>query len=108
MGDLEEMRKLVNDLDGQHKREAQMYSDGYRDGHRSGWEVGYAHAHHEIAQVWKALAERVRRTASPPTNAELQARRLVVPVLLHGDYTGGPARWDAKRPAEIGATGEGE
>ncbi|MBB5075835.1 hypothetical protein [Nonomuraea endophytica] len=108
MGDLEEMRKLVNDLDGQHKREAQMYAGGYRAGHLSGWEVGYTHAHHEIAQVWKALAERVRRTASQPTYAELQARRLVVLVRPRGDHEGGPVWWGAERPAVVGAVEEGK
>ncbi|MFI7130190.1 hypothetical protein ACIBQ1_31170 [Nonomuraea sp. NPDC050153] len=84
--EMEEMRKLVNDLDSQHRREAQAYEQGYRDGHLSGWEVGYGHAHHEMAQEWRALAEHVRRMASRPTYAELEARRGEMPPRSHSDH----------------------
>ncbi|MDP9864026.1 MULTISPECIES: hypothetical protein [Streptosporangium] len=66
---------LVADLDGQHRRERQAYEQGYRDGHRSGWEIGYGHAHQEMADRWAALAAQIRNLSRTPTHAELEVRR---------------------------------
>ncbi|SDI51218.1 hypothetical protein SAMN05421505_1629 [Sinosporangium album] len=57
---IDEMRAMLADLDGQQRREANAYTQGYRDGHRSGWEIGYGHAQHEMASEWADLADKVR------------------------------------------------
>ncbi|MGW4662891.1 hypothetical protein [Streptosporangium sandarakinum] len=66
---------LLADLDGQHRRERDAYAQGYRDGHRSGWEIGYRHAHHEMAASWQTLAEQVRRMGRTRTHPEVEHRR---------------------------------
>ena len=87
--------RLLDDLEGQRRREAEAYAAGYRDGHRSGWEIGYAHAHEEMAAHWRALAEQIRRTANTPTHAELIQRRAT--STSSNDYAGGPVEWEGPR-----------
>lgn len=70
-----EMRRLVADLDYWHRREADAYREGYAAGHRSGWDVGYAHANHQIDEAWHRVAVHVRSLASIPTHAEITAKR---------------------------------
>jgi hypothetical protein len=70
---LEKAQALLEDLDGQRRREVEAYATGYRDGHRTGWEIGYAHAHHEMAAEWTAIAARVRAMADAATFNERAA-----------------------------------
>ncbi|MFD0884087.1 hypothetical protein ACFQ08_05915 [Streptosporangium algeriense] len=66
---------LVSDLDSQHRREQDAYAQGYRDGHRTGWQIGYGHAHHEMAGHWARLAAHVRQLARTSPIDELERRR---------------------------------
>ncbi|MEU1734403.1 hypothetical protein [Streptosporangium sp. NPDC020145] len=66
---------LVGDLDSQHRREQDAYAQGYRDGHRTGWQIGYGHAHHEMAGHWARLAAHVRHLARTSPIDELERRR---------------------------------
>lgn len=70
-----EMRRLVADLDYWQRREADAYREGYYAGHRSGWDVGYAHANHEINEAWHRVAEHVRSLARVPTIEEQRQRQ---------------------------------
>jgi hypothetical protein len=102
-----EMRRLLAALDSQHARERQAYADGYRDGHRSGWETGYAHAHHEMAAAWAALAARVRAEAGRRPVGDLDRLRRTpggpayeARIGRHGDeHEGGPVEWHTGQPA---------
>ncbi|MEV0149078.1 MULTISPECIES: hypothetical protein [unclassified Nonomuraea] len=64
------IQALLADLDEQQRREVEAYAAGYRDGHDSGWDIGYGHAHHEMATAWKVVAEKVRAMAGHRTPAE--------------------------------------
>ncbi|MFC6080734.1 FliH/SctL family protein [Sphaerisporangium aureirubrum] len=95
--------RLLADLDGQRRRERQAYAEGYRDGHRSGWDVGYAHACHEMATEWAKLRRVVRGTAAGPSHAELehrrwQGRRADFGRPRPGDHPGGPVQWGVRPP----------
>jgi flagellar biosynthesis/type III secretory pathway protein FliH len=57
---VEEMRRLVGDLEGQREREGQAFAEGFRIGFQDGWDIGYGHAHEEMAREWHALAQRVQ------------------------------------------------
>ncbi len=72
---VQELAELLAEHDRQEKRVTDAYREGYEHGHRSGWDVGYAHAHEEIAASWVALAVRIRGYANSPTFEELQRRR---------------------------------
>lgn len=48
---------------------------GTSDAWREGFDVGFAAAEHDMQIHWYALACKVRRDASRPSFAELQARR---------------------------------
>jgi hypothetical protein len=72
---VQQLAELLADHDYHEQRVADAYRNGYEHGHRSGWDVGYAHAHEEIAASWVALAARIRGYGNSPTYAELQRRR---------------------------------
>ena len=102
-------RRLLDDLDGQRRRESAAYASGYRDGHRTGWEVGYGHAHHEMARDWAAVAKPVRQLGTPGSVAheELQRRRsepggpaYEAALRRRGgrEYKGGPVAWETGQP----------
>lgn len=55
-----EMRQLLDDLDGQRKREDQSFADGFRVGFEDGFDVGRGMAEEEINKAWSALASKVR------------------------------------------------
>lgn len=69
--------ELVDDLGDLAERDRKTYTAGYRDGqrdaHRSGWDIGYAHAHHEMTERWAWMAKRVRASTNDPTYAERYA-----------------------------------
>jgi hypothetical protein len=67
---VQQLADLLADHDYQEQRVADAYRDGYEYGHRSGWDVGYAHAHEEIAAAWALVAEKVRATGRTCTNDE--------------------------------------
>ena len=46
------------------------FREGYTLGYRAGWEIGYRHAHHEIARQQRAAAERIVRTCLTALAAE--------------------------------------
>jgi len=71
----DQLRRLLADHDHHERRIAQAYRDGYRDGYLSGWDIGYAHAHDEMAKAWAALREKIRSLAGTPTYAELRQIR---------------------------------
>jgi len=72
---VQQLAELLADHDHHDRRAEQAYRDGYTDGFTSGWDVGYGHAHEEIAAHWVALAARIRGYANSPTFEELQRRR---------------------------------
>src|SRR5262245_327477 len=100
---IEEMRRLLADLEAHHREVQQAYADGYRDGHRSGWDIGYGHAHHEMADEWRKVAEHVRRYGRMRTFQEVELARWGGPREAfgqprEGEYNGGPVPWEPGRP----------
>lgn len=67
--------ELVDDLEGQRVREAAEFRAGHALGFAAGRDVGYGAAERDMAHEWRAVAEHVRRIASSPSLAELEARR---------------------------------
>lgn len=105
---------LLAALDATERRVADAYRAGYRDGHRTGWEIGYAHAHEEVAAAWSEVAAKVHAAAGQRTPADHAAMdasaaagdpcparcgRCSRCIRAHavqrhgGDYPGGPATW---------------
>jgi len=86
---------LVDAIGDQAQRDREMYNAGWNDAAKiffdHGYDVGYAQAHTEVAEDWKALAEKIRAMANTPTFAEVERRRA-----QHADagYTGGPVEWE--------------
>lgn len=107
--------QLLNDLNGQHLREAHSYADGYRDGYRAGVDVGDGAAEHRMAQDWHRAYAVVRSAGGASTTTERAAMDASaaagVPcpatcgrcsrciradaVARRGDYTGGPIPWES-------------
>jgi hypothetical protein len=71
--------EIADDLDAQRRREDSAFTEGFRIGYQDGYGVGYAHAHKEMAEQWREVAEQVRRTAHRPTYDEVQKRREELP-----------------------------
>ncbi|MFC4535691.1 hypothetical protein [Sphaerisporangium dianthi] len=115
---VEEMRRLVGDLD-HHRAEV---IDAYRDGFRDGWDVGYGFRLHEeqiawtasrdapgpgvMGTTWQERAALDRAYAagvpcnSPHTSGCSRCIRADA-VARHGsDYPGGPIEWEPARPAQ--------
>lgn len=67
--------ELLDDIEGQHRREDDAFALGYRLGFAAGRDVGHHQAETEMARAWARLAAYVRSMASVPTFAELQERR---------------------------------
>jgi hypothetical protein len=67
------MRALLADHDRHEREIADAYAAGYRDGHTAGWEIGYGHAHHEMAEAWSRIAAHVRGIADTRTQAQREA-----------------------------------
>lgn len=106
--------RLLNDLDGQRRREARSYIDGYHDGHRAGCDLGYDQAEQDMAKAWRAVAGVVRPHGNglvghspPPGLAELQRIRDQPGGAFYLDrlarhrrrqYEGGPVDWETGQP----------
>lgn len=67
--------ELLADAEQRAEREAEAFAAGYRAGYETGWEIGHEHAHYEMTQAWRRLAEYVRDFARVPPFAELETRR---------------------------------
>jgi hypothetical protein len=67
--------ELIDDLDGQRRREHAAFAEGYRLGFHAGHDVGHRAAHHEIETVWATLAARVRASVRQLAHDELEQRR---------------------------------
>jgi flagellar biosynthesis/type III secretory pathway protein FliH len=49
--------------------------EAYGRGHRAGFHEGYEQAVRDLERNWQIVAKKVKKAASGPTYAELQARR---------------------------------
>lgn len=96
--------QMVDDLDGQRRRENQSFQDGFRSGFDAGYEVGYGRGVTEAAEEWARLAQVIRQHANRPTHDELSRRR-AAPGPNWRQYEGGPVQWDgpARPPMEASA-----
>lgn len=115
--------RLVDDLDGQRRREAVAYANGFRDGYATGHDVGHGQAHAELDRAWNALAARILATgkvATPAEHAAMDASaaagepctskcdacsrctRAAAVARRGADYTGGPVSWDTDRATNKG------
>lgn len=72
---IEEMRRLVADLDYWHKREESAFREAYAAGFAAGRDVGYAQAENDMERAWASVTARVRAVARLPKQDELTLRR---------------------------------
>ncbi|MGV9600798.1 hypothetical protein ACWDR1_29475 [Streptosporangium sandarakinum] len=72
---VDEMRRLVADLDAQHRREQLAFSEGFRIGYADGYDVGYGRAHAELAEEWHRVYVAVQEHARRRTFAEILRNR---------------------------------
>ncbi|MEO3811352.1 hypothetical protein ABGB17_20350 [Sphaerisporangium sp. B11E5] len=90
-----ELRRLLADLDGQRDRENAAFRQGFTVGFAHGFDLGEKNRLREEAELWAALAEKVRQMGrSRYLNfAELEHARYGGPRALaglprDGDYPG--------------------
>jgi flagellar biosynthesis/type III secretory pathway protein FliH len=72
---VEEMRRLVSDLDGQHRREQAAFAEGFRLGYADGFDIGHGQAHRELAEDWHRVYQTVQTHARMRTWAEILRNR---------------------------------
>ncbi|MEU0520650.1 hypothetical protein [Streptosporangium sp. NPDC006007] len=96
--------QLLDDLDGQRRRERATFEEGYQAGFEAGRRAGAEAAEEEMRAAWAKVAEQVRRTANTLTYDEL-ARRRAATGPWEDEYRGGPVEWEGPRTARAEATG---
>lgn len=72
---VEEMRRLVADLDGQHRREEAAFAEGFHIGYADGYDIGFYRAHAELAEEWRRVYRTVQEHARQRTFAEILHNR---------------------------------
>lgn len=96
--------QLLDDLDGQHRRERAAFEAGRRAGFEEGYQAGAKNADDAMRAAWVRVAEQVRRIANTSTYDEL-ARRRAAAGPRDGEYRGGPVEWEGPRTARAEAAG---
>ncbi|SFO14664.1 hypothetical protein SAMN04489713_104272 [Actinomadura madurae] len=96
--------EMVDDIEGQQRRESAAFRDGYALGLAAGIDVGRDQAERDMAEAWRPVAESVRRLGRTLTFEEIERRRWDgrredFGRPRPGDYTGGPVSWDERGTA---------
>ncbi|MEU4823104.1 hypothetical protein AB0H37_14635 [Actinomadura sp. NPDC023710] len=94
--------EMVDDIQGQQRRESAAFGDGYALGLAAGVEVGRDQAETDMAEAWRPVAESVRRLGRTLTFEEIERRRWDgrredFGRPRPGDHPGGPVDWTTGR-----------
>ncbi|SNR35049.1 hypothetical protein [Actinomadura mexicana] len=95
--------EMVDDIQGQQRRESAAFGEGYALGLAAGVDVGRDQAETDMTEAWRPVAESVRRLGRTLTFEEIERRRWDgrredFGLPRPGDYTGGPVDWETGRP----------
>jgi len=95
--------ELVDDLEGQRRRENDAFEHGFRLGYHHGYGVGHAHAEHQADREWADFGAEVRwlnRRADPQRDERRVAKAVAATERLVRRMQW--AHWDSFMARQIG------